>query len=452
MAITKIDYFYDKQQYRFLEQIVRAFSGFQYMTGRRGDIEPELRTVPCRSAVTNTVVANILRNQSESALLTVPMITCFQTGLTFRRADLQSPTHESTVQATERYFDTITGQYSSSRGKSYTVKRLMPLPFEMNIQVDIWTSNLDQKNQLVEQILMAICPDFQIQSSENGVDWTAIAVCEFVDFTLSSRQIPVGSSDEIDIATITLKIPMWISPPALVTEQTLIERVITNMSDTAPLPGVYSDDSPITMSAMGSVVETIGNHSILVSGNQIMLLGPKGSQFQADGETPYSWEDLILSYGVLRPSSSQIMLMSSIDDRNGIVGTIEYDTNNPNILHWSIDPMTLIPNTLPAVDGVINPLETYPDQKLPPEVNGQRYILLCDMSSSLAWGNITAKESDIIQYVSNHWEVVFAAADESESTEYVLNTRSNKQLKWTGKEWIYAVDNHYPNSLWRLII
>jgi hypothetical protein len=66
---------------------------------------------------------------------------------------------------------------STDRGNAYLVDRLMPLPFEMDIQVDLWTSNLDMKYQIAEQLLVATYPQFEIQNSENALDWTAVTVC-----------------------------------------------------------------------------------------------------------------------------------------------------------------------------------------------------------------------------------------------------------------------------------
>lgn len=45
MTITPYEFFYDGQQRRFLEQIVRAFSGFSYQTGRQGGA-PQTLLVP----------------------------------------------------------------------------------------------------------------------------------------------------------------------------------------------------------------------------------------------------------------------------------------------------------------------------------------------------------------------------------------------------------------------
>ena len=50
---------------------------------------------------------------------------------------------------------------TSNCGNAYNVERIMPLPFNMELQVDIWTSNQKQKYQLSEQILLAMWPEFQ---------------------------------------------------------------------------------------------------------------------------------------------------------------------------------------------------------------------------------------------------------------------------------------------------
>jgi hypothetical protein len=167
------DYFYDAQMKRFLQQIVRAFSGVQYQTGRLIDGQPERRVVPCRMATTNRMVAALMRNNSDNTLLTVPLITVYRTNIV-RKPEMESNrAHVDTLQVTARDVDTF-GDYTSDRGNSYTVQRHMPNPYEMTVQVDIWTSNMDQKDQIMEQFLVLFGRDFDIQNSDNVLDWTAL--------------------------------------------------------------------------------------------------------------------------------------------------------------------------------------------------------------------------------------------------------------------------------------
>src|SRR5690348_16221283 len=122
--LTRYDYFYDGQIKRYLLQVVRAFSGFQYMTGRRGNVEPELKLVPCTMAKRNRQVAAIQKNLSENVVNAVPMITIDQTAFRFDPERLQNPNHVGTVQVFERKIDPLTGQLTNERGRSITVQRL----------------------------------------------------------------------------------------------------------------------------------------------------------------------------------------------------------------------------------------------------------------------------------------------------------------------------------------
>jgi hypothetical protein len=212
-----------------LEQVIRAFSGFQVRTGFNGDGSPILQQVPVRMAVTDRMIAAILQNGSENAAITTPCIVVYQTGLSGRRDHLQNVNHVDTRRVTERSIDPATNTYTSSRGRSYTVKRLMPRPFEMTINVDIWTTNLDQKHQLSEQILTIMWPDIFIQNSDTALDWTALTTMSVEEINWSSRTVGSGDSSQIDIMTLTLKLPFWLSAPVQILESRLIETIIQNV-------------------------------------------------------------------------------------------------------------------------------------------------------------------------------------------------------------------------------
>jgi hypothetical protein len=79
----------------------------------------------------------------------------------------------------------------------------MPTPFKLTLKADIWTSNTEQKLQLLEQILMLFNPSLEIQTTDNYLDWTSLSVVNLGDVQFSSRQIPVGAESNIDIATFS---------------------------------------------------------------------------------------------------------------------------------------------------------------------------------------------------------------------------------------------------------
>ena len=101
----------------------------------------------------------------------------------------------------------------------------------MRLNADIWTSNTDQKLQLLEQILVLFNPSLEMQTTDNFIDWTSISVVNLENVTWSNRSVPVGIDSEIDICTITFSIPIYISPPTKVRKMGVITNIITSMFD-----------------------------------------------------------------------------------------------------------------------------------------------------------------------------------------------------------------------------
>lgn len=449
--LTRYDYFCDHQIRRFLLQVVRAFSGFQYMTGRRGDIAPQLKLVPCQMAKRNRQVAAIQKNLSENTLNTVPMITIDMTNIQYDAERTQNPNHISTLQVRERKVDPITGQYTDEQGNSVTVERLMPRAFTMSLQVDIWTSNMEQKHQLMEQILTVIFPTFDIQNSDNALDWTALTVVHPKDITWSSVTVPVGTEDAIDIATIQLEIPFWISPPAKVKRQKIIEQIITNINE-----AYYDEDGDIQSGErMAQEITTPDDHWIRISNGEVKLLGGKANTVDAEGEA-FDWEDLFIKYGRrLSPAETQLRLRYDIDNEYEIVGTLQQGSDQ-SLLDWQIDVDTLPANTLAAIDAVIDPQTSVPSAALPAPQIGQRYLLANDLpSETYGWMGAGARVGGIIEYKLNdegqpEWIAVFSGMPDEER-QFVLNSTTGRQLRWTGTEWVMAIDGDYGPGHWRII-
>ena len=450
MAITPYTYFYDAQIKRYLMQVVRAFSGFQYQSGSRGSVASQLNLVPCMMARRNRQAAAIQRNNSSNTLLTVPMITVDMTNFVPDRERMQYPGLVDTTFATERAIDPITGEYGTTRGNSVTVERLMPRPYLMTVQIDIWTSTMDQKHQLLEQIDTVIYPSFDIQNSDNPLDWSALTTATFKEQTWSTLSIPVGPAgeNEIDVATITLEIPMWLTPPALLKRQVLIQQININISEGEK----DSDGVLIASNKLITSVTTPGEHGIHVENGYATLLGPHNNLHDKNGNL-YSWDDLLTTYSaILRASETQIILRSGLTDGCQDINGVIQPTSATNVVRWQPDPMSLPRNTMVAVDAIIDPHKSVPgDSNLPNVRAGQRYLLLSDLGPCVAWGEVTARNGAIIQYLNGAWTVVFTATSHT-TTEYVVNTMSGSQLKWDvpSQSWVMAIDGTYQPGYWRL--
>jgi hypothetical protein len=476
--ITTVDFFYDGQIRRFLLQIIRAFSGFQYQSGYNSDGTVQTQIIPCRMATQNAQAASIINNNSENTLNACPMITVFIKGMEISRERTQAPGLVSKVQVTERQWDPMTSSYTNCVGNRYTVERVMPHPLVMVVQVDVWTSNEMQKHQIFEQIYSMFNVGFNIQNSNNAVDWSALSTMELTNITWSDRAIPVGNNtSQIDVMSLEFTLPMWISPPAKVLQQKLIEQIVTNVHNTTTDEYHYPNTASFLQDAVGwevgtndpspvavTSIVTPGENQIEISNGVVTLLGPNGDDVDPNGN-PYNWRNLLVLYGHMNPTKSVLRLIHSLEDGYSnldVIGYIQYGSQ-PNQLIWNVDPHTLPGNTLSPVNAIIDPTVSYPGASLsggttfPVAVNGQSYLITKDIIGNSVigsnWGGTSflASAGDIITYQNNQWVVTFDASS-CTTIQFVLNLTSNKQLKFdtSAKQWVMSIDGTYYAGYWRL--
>jgi len=466
---ARYEFFYDGQIRRWLLQVVRAFSGFQYEMGKRDPNQPaERRVVPCRMASLNRQVGHIMRNNSENTILSVPLITVWIKEVNPARDRTQAPGFISTVQVTEREVDNSVNppKYTGKKGNSYTVERPIPHPLDITIQVDLWTSNEQQKHQLWEQIYSAFNVGFDIQSSDNPLDWTALSTMTMESCQWSSRNVPIGTDNEIDVASFIFKLPAWITPPAKVKQQKIIQQIVTNiLAGEADYQNSIDGEHPeVNGLLLAQQIITPDDAQIRVEldpvdGMIVTLLGKNGSSVDSSGQ-PYRWDRLLEQYGTMYPAQSELRLRADIEqaDELDIIGTIQPHATLPNVLLWQVDIDTLPSNTLGPVNGILNPLRNFPgDGVVPAAVEGQRYLVTEDMGANQAWGIPTlapgqqmfAGAGDIIQFTNGSWVRVFDARNTT-TVQYVLNLKTGKQLKFHEGSWIMAIEGDYHAGFWRL--
>ena len=143
-------FFYSGQIRRFIGQFIRMMSNFQVEFGKDRDGNVSLLRVPVVYGDSSRQVAQILRGNSENIMNHVPAMAVYISSLTYDRDRVQEPYHVSKVHLRERVFDDETGSYLKYQQDSITVERLMPVPYKLEVKLDIWTSNTTQKLQLIE--------------------------------------------------------------------------------------------------------------------------------------------------------------------------------------------------------------------------------------------------------------------------------------------------------------
>jgi len=461
-------YFYDSQIRRFLLQITRMFSHFEVEYKLDDNGNPITIRVPVRYGDASKQASVILQENSANNVPCAPLISFYITDLEYDRPRMQEPYYVDRKYIREREYDETSGTYGNKQGNAFTVERPMPVPYNMSINVDFWTTNTHMKLQLIEQVATLFNPSLEIQSTDNYLDWTSLSTVELKRTKFSSRSIPNGS-DDIDIFTYSFDIPIWIAPPARVTKEGVIHKIIANIYDDAGefVQAISGDDilngTRVTVTPHG--------YQILLIGNQLQILRPsnpstaQNATLDAVGlqDTTIAWKPTIDEYGVLRNGITQIRLQSNT--ASDIVGTVAYHPTNEDILLFTIDPDTLPANTQSPIDAVINPLNSGPapagtEGMLAPAVVGQRYLLtegtgdLTDTSLAASWAGtieLVANSNDIIEYDGANWVVVFDSINATD-LQYVTNITTSLQYKWDGEGWVKSFEGIYNGGDWSLTL
>jgi hypothetical protein len=456
-------FFFDNQIKRFLLQFTRIMSNFQVMYGAQGSENEILVRVPVRYGDWSRQAQTVAQNNSASTMPSAPIITFYIAGMDYDRPRVQEPYFVSKTQIRQRRYDPDTNTYDTTQGNAFTVERLMPVPYRMTINCDFWTSNTNQKLQLFEQVAALFNPALEIQSTDNYLDWTSLSVVELEQNTWTTRSIPQGTDDALEIMTMRFIVPIWISSPAKVKKLGVVERIIASMYDSA-----------------GDANEAIANSDLLLGtrqkitpyGYQVLLIGDRAQVLARDvpvnpgnssldlPQSPGSnqlWPAVLGLYGQYRPGITQLRLEPAAESGREIIGTVVVDPADARFLLVNFDPDTLPQNTLPPVTSVINPLMSGPGAGLPPAQIGQRYLILDDIGSdsnpvpAQAWGSVVARANDIIGFDGDQWLVEFAS-DTVDTPQFVTNITTGLQYRWTGQEWIKSYEGLYPGGEWSIVI
>jgi len=471
-----MQHFYDGQIRRYITQMVRLMSNFSYKDGKG-----ELTQVPVMYGDITRQVGHILRDNSENKIPSAPRIGVYITGLELDRDRLADASFVGKVHLRERDYDSVNNEYLNTQGKNVTVERLMPTPYKLTVNADIWSTNTEQKLQIMEQILMLFNPSLEIQTTDNYIDWTSLSVVDLDAVNFSSRSMPTGTESEIDVGSLTFSAPIYISPPVKVKKLGVITNIIMSIfnEDTgnvdlgATMPelksyndefaeGVFQEDKDGTITrkdSAGIAVTAYNDYDVLVLGNTAQLIH-KG----VVGNT--NWNGFFEALpGKFRSGLSQIQL-TRLDINQSVNGTVAVNPTDETTLtiNWDQDTipsdMVLTGSTgdRNKIDYIIDPINFNPTTIK--SVNGVRVLLLGPIGSATntdgadAWKNadntdFVAGENDIIEWTGTKWQILFDSSTQSD-IKFTTNLNTGIQYKWTGSEWVKSIEGEYRNGAWRI--
>jgi hypothetical protein len=451
-----MQHFYDGQIRRYITQMIRMLSNFGYQ-----DIEGNVVRIPVTYGDLTRQVANIMRDNSENKIPSAPRMAVYITGLEIDRSRTADQSFVSKLNIRERKYDSSGKEYLDEQGKNYTVERLMPTPYTLSVSADLWSTNTDQKLQILEQILVLFNPSLEIQTTDNYIDWASLTVVNLEGITYSSRSVPVGIDSEIDIATLQFQVPIYLSAPVKVKRLGVITNIIqsifhadsgeidlqlTPLQNTDNIPDNYYTDiaeQPLIKTNYQGYGMFVDNTSIqIISKNKVGAV---------------KWDDLLEAYpGQYSAGISRIYLTNE-NLNNEITGTFalnELDTTKI-VIDWDLDSLPTNSvftsnfrdaNQLSTIDAIVDPLILNP---IDFEVQGYRFLITNSINNNTAWNNLVANTNDIIEYNGTNWYVLFDS-EISNSVSYVTNTNTGKQYYWSGEQWLLSIEGEYSKGNWRL--
>lgn len=444
---------YDKQLRKYIQQFMRLFSDFSVEIGTAYDGTPIYKTIPVNYGDISRMAAHILKNNSENVVQAVPFMSVYINSMRMAPTRRTFQQHTLTAQVSEKKYDNVTGQYINEPGTAYDITRHNPVPYDITFNLDIWTSNTDQKFQIMEQIGTIFNPHINLRTNNNPVDWSGITYVEMTDITWSGRSIPSGVDDVIDVATFQFTVPIYINPPVQVKRQNSINTIINklHLMDGENLQ-LFESNKPFTSQFVGYTIVTLENYKLNFQGDHAIITTTGGQSVDSNGD-PLNWSTILPKFGLLRSGISQLRLRRTLDpgdDSEDIIGTITLSNTDPDTILVTVDPDTLPALTLGTVNRIVNGSINFPnDGILPPAALNQKYLLVGETSENGVWG-LTAKPNDIITYNGVSWVISYDS--DSSDSEIVYDSNTAEQYEWNGNVWQKSYIGLYNAGYWRIYL
>jgi hypothetical protein len=328
-------------------------------------------------------------------------------------------------------------------------------------------------------------PALEIQSTDNYIDWTSLSAVYLDSPNWTSRSVPVGTENPIDVATLTFRLPVWISPPAKIKKLGVIQKIIANIHDsdgnlaqalltednllgarqyfTPLMYGVLLIGNQLTLLKISEletprepmlnttttagnftigktyIIQTLGNTNFTTVGAASNTVGVVftatgiGSGTGTAGLAPAKvgtkdiWRSLISIYGELQNGISQVRLLQE-DGISEVIGTVSYHPTDDSLLIFNVDIDTKPTNTLTAIDAIVDPTKSSAITLAGSAVNGTRYLILNDIGS---YNNAPGDGS-----------LIWTGTDGSQLVAY-----ANDIIQYNGTRWTVSFDSHTDTTL-----
>ena len=214
-------YHYEAQLRSYMLQFCSIFYGLRVRTGKGECDEQQFITVPIVMGHKDRVVAAIMAGNTQNRTFSLPTMAVHLQNIALAPERRRTP-----VMLDQRVTMPVGGVFPNDLT---TVKRAMPVPYNITTELTIYASNTDQLHQILEQILVLFNPDVQIQKSDAPFDWTKLTKVELTDIA-NEENYPSGTERRVIQWTLTFEMPIYLSIPMGVKDD-LVRKIIIQLGD-----------------------------------------------------------------------------------------------------------------------------------------------------------------------------------------------------------------------------
>lgn len=223
------EYFYHGEQvYTYLVQFMAIFSGIQVSVGKnKFNDESSLIYVPIRYGSTDKTVEWVISSQTTNKPIRVPIMAVKISGIEF-------------APELRKGMRTESARVSLPLGASLpdglkTIRQKQPNPCKLNLELSVFTSNLKNRFEILEQILLLFEPDIQIFTSDDYDDHYKIGRVELLNMTFD-EDYPMGQgSNQLIVDTYQFYADVALRTPVDLKES-YVKSIKLRLDSTSNLP------------------------------------------------------------------------------------------------------------------------------------------------------------------------------------------------------------------------
>lgn len=200
----------------------QIFAGMRVRTGLNACGEVDEIEVPVRYGSTDRVASAIGGSNTQNKLHTLPVMSCYMTGIEL------APDRQHGIGGVDRRTYLEQGAVFPDEVKA--IKRVVPVPYNLQMELSLYASSTEQGFQILEQIMLLFDGyDLQIQLNDAPFDWGKITKTTLTGFA-NEENYPVGPDRRVFVWTLSFDFPIWISLPYEVRNE-IVQRIAMQWSN-----------------------------------------------------------------------------------------------------------------------------------------------------------------------------------------------------------------------------